>query len=469
MRFEHLQAARDQVRNALGADLAAKASVEFCLRFSGTDGPPPPPHTIIELVRVSPPPAHLDDLLSSMQGAVDWSRLEASTHAAPGRQPDEWLTHRARAVLHPLSLARSIYVDLLRERSVHGAASVLGALNSAYGALPPANRAMGTGTRLAQPELCWLNQSIRVPTDYAILAELAAHSDVTHLDLPRPLRREMDMTGRVVGAVRFRHDEQVTGAGITVAVLDGEIHADHPALAGRVEQTANFTTEGWGHPDPHATAVAGIIGSNGNRLGMAPEVTIHNYKLFENGRDPDDHDYALALECAVREKVPIVNCSWGSPAPTDGTSREVLACENAWGAGVTVVKSSGDTSHKGLVTCPADADGIIVVGASDREGVRIPPYSSRGGTLNKKPRPHLVAPGGFDGIGRIYCCTPAGDFEPVHSGTSLSAAHVSGLLALLLQANPGMTPTQQREFLITRCHPVDGWTSADFGAGLVKL
>lgn len=461
MNFEHANQCRERVRKELGSDLADKASIEFCVHFAGADHPPAFPRTIIELARLAPPSPTLEEMVNHIRESADWEAIARNVGATAA--DDNEMALRARARTLPLALARKLHVERLRGSSLRASASFRDGLSEV---LARSGRAKTDGPGPSDPDYCWLNQSIRLRTDYRALAELASHPDVVHVDLPRRLRQELEVTGVVVGAIAFRATNQVSGAGVKVAVIDGEIDREHSALRGRVERTAKFTKEDWGKPDVHATAVAGIIAANASPSGMAPDVTIHNYKLFEPGTDPEDHDYSLALEQIVQDDVQIANCSWGSPAPTDGTSREVAACENAWSNGVTVVKSSGEN---GKLTCPADAEGIIVVGATDRMGVRIPSYSGRGLTVNKKQRPHLVAPGGDNGIARIRSCLPRERFESIMAGTSLAAAHVSGILALRLQSHPGQTPSELRDWLLEQCHAVDGFTADDFGAGLVKL
>src|SRR5205085_11237236 len=105
----------------------------------------------------------------------------------------------------------------------------------------------------------------------------------------------------------------------------------------------NYTRELWGNPGPHATAVAGIIASNDKKFtGMAPEATIYNYKILDaTGRvNGDDFDAALAIQQALEDGAHIANCSWGAGPAGDGTSREAKACNEAWAAGLGIVKSA---------------------------------------------------------------------------------------------------------------------------------
>jgi serine protease AprX len=323
-------------------------------------------------------------------------------------------------------------------------------------------------TRPPFTDVCWLNRTIRTRTDARSLAEVVADEKVARVDLPRRLEAEIFKTRDVVEARGFSSRNNESGEGIIVAVIDTEVALGQPAFGGRVVQKRNFTQEAFGTPGDHGTAVAGIIGSV---EGMAPGVTIYNYKVLATNRflNGNDFDAALALQRAVEDGVHVANCSWGAGPAGDGTSREAKACDAAWGLGVTIVKSAGNNGPgPSTLTTPADAAGVIVVGATDRKGKQIEDYSSRGPTPGGLERPHLAAPGGSLGDG-IQSCLVGGGFGDCGRGTSFAAPHVSGLVALLLAAKPDLEPDDVRQRLINKSTPIGQFTAADAGAGLVAL
>jgi serine protease AprX len=222
--------------------------------------------------------------------------------------------------------------------------------------------------------------------------------------------------------------------------------------------------------------VAGIIGSSANVLGMAPKITFYNYKVLPTNEafpPGDDFDGALAIQHAMHDGVHIANCSWkaapNSNVIMNGKSREARACNRAWRHGMVVVTSVGnDGPDPSTLTSPSDADGVIAVGATDRDGLRVPDYSSRGPTAHGLQRPHLLAPGGDTG-NKLNSCTIFDQFFQGWKGTSFAAAHVSGLAALLLGRNPTLTPDQVRAHLLAMCRPLAGVPADAQGSGLIHI
>jgi serine protease AprX len=320
-------------------------------------------------------------------------------------------------------------------------------------------------------KVSWLISALRAPMEAKAVAEVAAHKDVRRIDVPRALKPELDVTGALVGSVAFRERTGRGGQGITVGVIDSEVATSHAAFGDRAVQKENFTAEPWGNPGSHGTAVAGIVGGEHNRFrGMAPLATINSYKVIANNPSlsGDDFHGALALERALEDRVRIANCSWGVGPAGDGTSREAVACDEAWDLGLAIVKSAGNKGPgPSTMTTPADARGVIVVGATGRSGRSLADYSSRG-PVNGRPGPDLLAPGGDDDGEMKSCLLPRG-FGECGMGTSFAAPHVTGLLALLLEAEPTLTPDQLKAKLLGGCRPVADLDDAEQGAGLLFI
>lgn len=467
-------AARTKVQASFGSDLADKASDEFCVAVAQLSGLEFTTRTFrigAEAAAAAP------EATSAVIEFVD----------RPAEDPEESAAIRKRAaaaILRDLAgeegglataakqagpASRQLVLGFRRDTFFREAGAVHAELERTAAALTGPNTPLEMATQPPFTDVCWLNRTIRARTDARSLAEVVADEAIARVDLPRRLEPEIFETRKVVAARDFssRNNDE-TGDGIVVAVIDSEVALQHPGFGGRVVQKRNFTREAFGNPGDHGTAVAGIIGSE---EGMAPGVTIYNYKVLATNRflNGTDMDFALALQRALEDGAHVANCSWGAGPAGDGTSREARACDEAWALGLTIVKSAGNNGPGGsTLTTPADAAGVIVVGATDRTGRQIEAYSSRGPTPGGIERPHLVAPGGSPGDGMRSCLVGGGYGDSGH-GTSYAAPHVTGLVALLLSTSPVQEPDDVRERLLGKCTPIGAFNPADQGAGLVAL
>ncbi len=459
---------RKRIRDKLGVEFERKATDAFCLAFT------PSVHKM----------AYLAEAVSAPEAAPRAAILEFSEAAeapqeesASPRPSASALTLDGRLVeVFPRevrALQRQERVVRQRARFLATVAAVHGHLEASAGGLLKGKGALLDPTwrpgRVV--ETCWLNRTLRVWASGRALAEVASHPSVRSIDAPRRLRLDMDVTAKTVNVAVFRKAERVDGRDVKVAVIDMEVDKDHPALAGRVVQQRNYSGEPWGNPGDHGTAVAGIIASSDARFaGMAPAATVYNYKVFRtDGGGADDFYGARALQDALEDGVHVANCSWGAGQAGDGTSREARACDNAWALGLVVVKSAGNNGPAAhSLTTPADAEGVIVVGATNRQGTGVPSYSSRGPTADGRTRPHLLAPGGTE-EDPMSGCLPGGGFGAIGYGTSFAAPHVSGIAALFLQKTPALSPDLVRQALIGRCRVLPGPDPNEQGSGLIRL
>ena len=175
--------------------------------------------------------------------------------------------------------------------------------------------------------------------------------------------------------------------------------------------------------------------------------------------------WVAGLEGLEAEGVDVVNSSVGYPAwhpfeKRDGrTAKSTLAADAAVERGVVVVAAVGNCLR---VAPPADGFGVISVGACDLSG-RWLPFSARGPTADGRIKPELCAPG------RDIIVASAGSLDDYRlaSGTSLSAAIVSAMAALILEGMPGLSPLQLKLALMeTASHPdspdnLTGWGMAN--------
>ena len=476
-----LKQARRRTRDRLGVDVESKATDEFCVAFGASSAgafaeaagaavsfgaeamPGPAMHApaVLEMT-VDREPA--GELPTDVEAA-----LATTVRESVGGALDE-LSYAETALS---LLIRQARVKAAREDFLRRAGQIRDEVERATSALQ-----RGTPGRTGRPEaerllveVCWLNRTMRT-ADVRSMSSVAADPAVERVDVPRRLVPEaaaLDVMLEAAAEVHSQHG--LSGKGVTVAVIDSEAALGHPALRNRVIHRRNFTQEAWGTPDAHGTAVAGIIGANSTEYtGMAPDATIYNYKVLAThlAFNATDFEGALAIQQALEDGVRVANCSWGAGPATDGTSREARACDRAWRFGLTVVKSAGNQGPgQRTLTTPADAEGVIVVGATNDDGSAVERYSSRGPTGDNRTRPHLVAPGGAENVG-LQGLLAGGAVGPIGWGTSYAAPHVTGLLALLLERNPELSPTAQRDALLAACTKLSGVPKNQQGAGLVE-
>ncbi|HEY7735176.1 MAG TPA: S8 family peptidase [Candidatus Limnocylindrales bacterium] len=280
------------------------------------------------------------------------------------------------------------------------------------------------------------------------------------------------------------------GSGVVVAVIDDGVDFDHPELA----------TQAWNNPgesgggkasngvdddhngfiddvhgwdvcndsntlhetveDYHGTAVAGVIAASQNGSGMvgvAPGARIMGLR-FLTGTDPnlsncaDDVHAILAIEYAADMGADIINASWGGPEPGDGALQAAIEASgipfiasagNGGGDQVGDNIDDGNPFTESAYPAGYDSPNMIVVAANDNRG-RLAEFSNFGRTSVD-----LAAPG-------VSVLAPVADssVSDYWDGTSFSAPYVSGVAALVLSEQPGMSPEALRARLMSSGSPL---------------
>ncbi|HEV2863641.1 MAG TPA: S8 family serine peptidase [Pyrinomonadaceae bacterium] len=329
----------------------------------------------------------------------------------------------------------------------------------------------------------------------------------------RTLQTTSDPYVALAGAERVARDPELTGTnaglpltgrGVTVAVIDTGLDGTHADLAGRVARNvklADTQSLGVGFTYPagvedvpntdltygHGTFVAGVIAGDGARSGGAYAGVAPGAKVV--GLSAGDlnlfhvlagFDYVLTHpDLGVR----VVNCSFSAETLYDENDPVNVATRILYERGVNVVFSAGN-GGPGLHTLNpyAQAPWVVSVGATDNKG-RLPSFSARGEFGGPGSRPTLVAPGvnvvgpraaGVNLVGASALTSSrklsAADslYYTVGTGTSFSAPQVAGTIALMLEADPGLTPAEVRDILQRTATPLPPYYSHEVGAGMLN-
>lgn len=301
---------------------------------------------------------------------------------------------------------------------------------------------------------------------------------VARVYLDKRVEISLNDAARYIRAPTGRHQYNVSGNNITVAVLDSGVDETHPDLDNGTEiLEKDFTTEETTKDRlGHGTHVAGIItgdgeASNGTYVGIAPNASIMDLRVL-NSRGVGRSSWIIdAIEFAAERNADVISLSIGGPAETlRSKSPFTPAIRAAVNHGSVVVVAAGNSGPKyQTIASPGIVKPAITVGATDLEGDAVAPYSSRGPTpVGYYVKPDLVAPG--TGI-TSAASTSAGYTEPyvTHSGTSMATPMVSAAAALLLDAHPGYTPLKVKSMLTSTSHPVSQASIYSQGAGQIDV
>jgi serine protease AprX len=344
----------------------------------------------------------------------------------------------------------------------------------------------------------------------AVVGELARLAGVRSVSPDRRVRVQGAATGSAIRSVYpkvVKADAAwrrgVTGRGVTVAVVDTGVAANLPDLAGRLVPVTDGLT---GPPQPcknlsgeldcvdrygHGTFIAGLIAGNGSSSGgrwkgVAPEASILSVKTAGADGAADVSNILAAIQWVVsfkdRYNIRVLNLSLG----TDSTQSWRVdpfnyAVERAWAAGIAVVvAASNEGPDPGSITKPADDPWVVTVGATDDRGTtslgddRLPDFSGRGPAPEGVAKPDVAAPGAHLVSLRAPGSTIDTQFpwyiDGVYrqgSGTSMATGVVSGAAALMLQAQPNLTPDRVKYALAATSRDAASDDPMAVGAGVV--
>jgi subtilisin family serine protease len=227
-----------------------------------------------------------------------------------------------------------------------------------------------------------------------------------------------------------------TGRGVRVAVVDSGIDSEHPDLQGKVKESVEAVTEDGriefrpstsGDQAGHGTACAGIITS------IAPDVDLYSVKVLGPKASGSGDMFLVGLDYAIKQKFRVINLSLGT------TKRDFFAplhdlLDRAYQAGCIVVSAANNLPYPSYPSIFSSS----VVSVVKRAGGDPFNFGYRYGQVIE-----LVAPGV-----EVKTTWPGGGYRQL-TGNSFACPYVVGIIALIVEAYPNLTPFQVKTILYT--------------------
>ena len=406
----------------------------------------------VEAILASLPPGDMATVVVTLRERADLTAVPGANRAARLRNMIQALQARA-------STSQVQIRSLLRARDAQG--------------------------KVARTTPLWIFNGISVTATADVIQELATRPDVASITrndvrvvpaagIPEPNVAAVDAPAL--------WDLGYTGQGVVVASLDSGVDVTHPDLASRWRGGTNSWYDPYGeHAMPtdlsgHGTATMGVIvggDAGGTSIGMAPGATWIAAKIFDDNGGATATAVHQAFQWVLdpdhdpntNDAPQVVNGSWsiGAGPGCDLSFQPDLQALRT--AGIVPVFAAGNYGPGGSTSVsPANYPEAVAVGAVNNQDLMYSASSRGPSTCGGRTSvfPDLVTPG-VD----IRTSDRYGFFQTA-TGTSLSAPHASGALALLLGAIPGLSPDRQLTALTETAHDL-GPSGPDTGYGYGRL
>jgi serine protease AprX len=239
---------------------------------------------------------------------------------------------------------------------------------------------------------------------------------------------------------------------VVIAVIDTGIDASHVDLdGGKVLGWQDYVNGGTspyddnGHGTHVSSIAAGEGDGNASYKGVAPGAALVGVKVLDSEGNGYMSDVTAGIDWVVANKsvygVEVISLSLGTSTSSDGTDSTSLAVNSAFESGIVVSVAAGNSGPaKYTIGSPGAAEKALTVASMadvGEMGYNLAYSSSRGPTADGRIKPDIAAPG--------YNITAAAantvDGYVQYSGTSMATPFISGTIALMLDANPDLTPT----------------------------
>jgi len=263
------------------------------------------------------------------------------------------------------------------------------------------------------------------------------------------------------------------GSGVTVAVIDTGIDSLHVGLDDLDDDNSTHDPKVIGFYDPvnnpdktngteiqayddqgHGTHCAGTVAGTGaptyEHPGMAPQAYLVGVKVLDAGGSGSFSVVMAGMQWTVDYRyeynIRAASMSLGGPGPIEWTSDEEDSVNRFANemvrAGISMLIAAGNSAGPGTIGTPGSAEDVITVGALNKN-TAIAEYSSEGPTEEARVKPNIA----FVGSDVMSTQHNSGDGYVAFSGTSMATPGVAGTVALMLQANPDLSPFDVRNIL----------------------
>ncbi len=373
---------------------------------------------------------------------------------------------------------------------------------------------LATGAAVAPFEVLPMVGVLATPVQIELITQLTG---VRSIYMDKPLKYFLRESVPLIGAPSVWQQYGLKGDGVGVAVLDTGIDGTHADLeygsqtvenvkivgaqyvAGQdvealalpvqyLEDVPNSDTTGG-----HGTHVAGIVGASGKASagyyqGVAPEADLIGLGAGEGIAITALAGFDWILTNKGKHNIRVVNCSWGpdeqiSFDPNDPVN---VATKLVHDAGIAVVFAAGNSgASTNTLNAYSVAPWVISVAAGEKDGKNVAFFSSRGIPGDDFYHPTLTAPGYLIVSDRastgattsatttltdpVFIPAEHLPYYTTASGTSMAAPHVAGAIALMVQANPALTPDVIKRVLVNTATPMPNYQEYAAGAGYLNV
>jgi subtilisin family serine protease len=245
------------------------------------------------------------------------------------------------------------------------------------------------------------------------------------------------------------------GKGVKIAVIDTAIDTGHPELVDAIAGMFDAVGSGPAPAEPHGTEIAGILAARDKLTGVAPDAKLLSVRAFSGGKAKPAQSSSLQLlkgiDWAFSSGAKIMNMSFAGPM--DPLLDRIIKTASA--KGVIFIAAAGNNGPKAPPAYPAAYPDVIAVTATDEDD-KLYAKANQGDYIS------VAAPG-------VDIVVPAlmGHYG-LASGTSMAAAHVSGVAALLLEGQAALSAAEIRAILASSARqPVKTLSKEAIGAGIV--